>query len=574
MDLRSLALFRLCLGLLVCFDALAHLGSVSALYGPQGLLPLSLLDSASDSAWRWSLHAVNSSSAFQVLLIVLQALAGLALAGGYRTRLANLIAWVLAVSLINRNPLIVDSGDLLIAALLFWALFLPLSARWSLDASLAEPGAGDIEPSERSWASAALIVQIGSVFVFTALHRNGESWNGAALQQLFALDAFSHGIGPWLATQAALCAGLTRWSQWIQLLGPVLILLLRLAPRTSSALATATAALSALVLLQLALLQLLLLSSAGLGLLPWATLVALTALIGPAFWQRLGRKNLEAARPRLFYPDDRPQVRTAARLVLGILLVDAELAPARTNRRAESLARANGSWVLFDRDDSAHLRGAALLRLLRQSPMTAVLGRWLERPFFARIADRIYAGMTNPRWRLPAPSTGVTAPTSNNSRWIGVATLVVLSWNLLGLSASAPGLQAVLAPPLQLLRLDQRWDSLGPQPPADSRYWLATGNLASGQDVPVLEPERQSGTRWRLYEQRAAGHNVSADNKRLLLDTWSERTCRHWNARHPAAERLTSIRLLERIEAPAANQGAGRTEQRVLHRHECAGPAP
>ena len=43
------------------------------------------------------------------------------------------MAWVLMLSLHNRNPVVLNAGDVYFRVLLCWGLFLPLAARCSLD---------------------------------------------------------------------------------------------------------------------------------------------------------------------------------------------------------------------------------------------------------------------------------------------------------------------------------------------------------------------------------------------------------------------------------------------------------
>lgn len=67
-------------------------------------------------------------------LFALAAACAVALLVGWRTRLAALGCWLLLSSLQVRQPLIYIGGDSILRLLLFWGLFLPLSARLSLNA--------------------------------------------------------------------------------------------------------------------------------------------------------------------------------------------------------------------------------------------------------------------------------------------------------------------------------------------------------------------------------------------------------------------------------------------------------
>ncbi len=574
-DLRSLALFRFGLGLLVCFDALGRLGDVGAFYGDHGVLPLGLLSESGD-AWRWSLHRAMDGTGFSSLLILLQALAGLALAAGFRTRRATLLAWVLAVSLCNRNPLVLGAGDVLLCALLFWGLFLPLAGRWSIDATLTESPTP--EARHLSWASAALTVQVLAVFFFNALHRSGPEWTqqASAWQQLMMLDGISRGLSPWLAVEPGLSAAITHWSQWLQLLGPPLFLL----PTIGAARRRVgvSGVLRAIVLLQLLLLVALTLATLAMGSIGWLLLVGLAALVSGRFWDFLWRRRQRPAQARLrvFFDEHCAICRTASRMAVGLLLVDAELAPARSNRRADSLARANDSWVVLDHDDSAHLRGAALLLLLRRSPLLGWLGPALDKPVLREAADHRYRQLAPHRqrlargsaWLLPRPTASLV-PAVSASRWIGVILLLVLVGNALTLASPGNGLARLIAPPLQLLRLDQRWDAFAPSPPRQESRWTAPGRTIGAGDVNALPRDPAADEiRWRFYEERVGR---ATSNQAALLSAWTQRLCREYNAGRAAGspERLAEFRLVQLLRI-AGRHNDEQTEQRVLWRQDCA----
>jgi predicted DCC family thiol-disulfide oxidoreductase YuxK len=149
-DLRTLALFRAALGSVLCATVLPRAWLLQS-EGPG-----------------WSLHFAGGSMLFQGALLAAQALLAFCLAVGHRTRLAVVLSWFLLLSLHGRNPLVLTGADGLMAALLFWGMFLPLAARWSVDAALSTappppPGAA------LSWASAGLVLQALSLLLL-ALH--------------------------------------------------------------------------------------------------------------------------------------------------------------------------------------------------------------------------------------------------------------------------------------------------------------------------------------------------------------------------------------------------------------------
>ena len=132
-DLRSLAAFRIGIGALLLTDLGMRATDLTAHYTDDGIVPRSLLDDRLRDSWRWSWHMLNGSAAFQSALFLVAAFAAAALMVGFRTRFATVVSWLLLVSLHARNPFIVNAGDVLLRVVLFWSIFLPLGAVWSID---------------------------------------------------------------------------------------------------------------------------------------------------------------------------------------------------------------------------------------------------------------------------------------------------------------------------------------------------------------------------------------------------------------------------------------------------------
>jgi hypothetical protein len=173
-DLRSLAVFRIVLGVVMLQDLLGRWSDLALHYSDRGLLSREqVLDSL--NVWRWSLYFVNGTKEFAYLMFAITVVTCLAVIVGYRTRLAMVVLWILLVSLQVRNPLVLSGADSFLRLLMFWAMFLPVGAVWSIDQRLARG-----TPSPRPWyvsvASAALLLQIAFVYFFTALLKTGDEW--------------------------------------------------------------------------------------------------------------------------------------------------------------------------------------------------------------------------------------------------------------------------------------------------------------------------------------------------------------------------------------------------------------
>ncbi len=232
-DARALAALRVALGALLLADLAVRAGDLVALYTDAGVLPRAALHAQHPTLARLSVHALSGAAWVQSLLFLAAAVAAVALALGYRTRLATAVSLLFLVSLHLRNPLVLNAGDALLRRLLFWGLFLPLGGRWSLDALRR-----DADPPRRvaSVASAALLLQVVVVYTVNAAFKlRGDRWtSGEAMRYVFSLDQLTVRLGDLLAGYPALLEAFD-WL-WLALIcGSVLLVLLTGRARTAFA---------------------------------------------------------------------------------------------------------------------------------------------------------------------------------------------------------------------------------------------------------------------------------------------------------------------------------------------------
>lgn len=542
LDLRGLALFRAGLGAVLLVDALMRLCSSALLYADSGLLPRSVATGVIESA-RISLHLANGSALFALGLTLLQALAAAALLLGWRTRVASLLCWVLAVSAAARHPAIVGAGDALALALLSWGLFLPLAARWSLDA--ANSRLDDEDPAHFSWAGVVMLGQTLCVFLFPALAQPGSVGLGA----LPLFDALRPTVD------------LALW--WMLLIAPLLLFSFVLAPGRTILIARRAALFLALLLCALTII-----AGDG-GSLPWLGLCATALWIDRDLWARLGSQDAREGL-RIFHAEGEPRTR---HLALGLremlCLPQTSVAPAADSPRAARLMQPGKMLVVFDRDDTAHLDGAALQVLLRRSPLLRPLRGLLGSASMLGVCETLLSrGLRC--MPLSQGGTRSLAPSLGQGRG---RTLLVLTLGIWAAVAQlTPRGDAVgtwvdaLRIPLMPLGLDYNWIR---RTPTTGAGWIAVpGELRDGREVDartsaLKEPEFGpaqapliAGWRGRLYEQRLLAPNANA--ARLAL---AQHLC------SAAGESLARLRVVQML--PSRESSGAPAEQRVLLRHEC-----
>lgn len=224
-DLRSLALFRMGLGAILLADLAVRATSLVAHYTDTGLLPRSLATLSHSDRWWPSLHMLSGEPSWQIALFCLAATVSVALLLGWRTRWATVISWILLISLQNRNHLVLNGGDGLLRMLLFWSMFLPLGARWSLDSRLLGDRRGRrlTGPTVSSVPAACLLLQVAIVYWMTAAFKWNDDWlGGLGVYYSLSYDAYARPLAAWLLQYPQLMGWLSVATVWWEAVGPVL----------------------------------------------------------------------------------------------------------------------------------------------------------------------------------------------------------------------------------------------------------------------------------------------------------------------------------------------------------------
>lgn len=414
LDVRSLAVVRVALGLLVLIDLALRVGGLETYYGDDGVLPRAAWLRAYPGSF--SLHAASGSSLYLGALFALHAVAALCLVLGFRTRLATFVTWLLVVSLHTRNPALLQGGDALLGLLLFWGLFVPLGAAASVDAALA-PAA----PAPRRVASlgtAALALQMPLVYLTTGLLKGGPEWHSSftAIERALRDDFVSSHVGRWLAEAlpSSVLSGMTVSVLVVEVGLPLLLL----SPFRTEKLRFYL--LPALFLLQLGFLACL-----RIGLFPFISTTGAVVLLPSLFWQRLAERPAlralaarvgERARPlsralvSLLGPlgGGEPRFRlgtlsfVVVALALGFALVDnvASVAHEKLPRPLAEAGRAlrlRQSWKLFIRSSPTH-RWVVVVGKRADGTEVDLLADTVKAPSFARPAH-ISDGFESYRFR-------------------------------------------------------------------------------------------------------------------------------------------------------------------------------
>jgi hypothetical protein len=453
------------------------------------------------------------------------------MAAGYRTRVATVVTWYLVFALQVRNPAVDYGGDNVLRMMLFWSMFLPLGARWSLDRAAgrqSEPARGQV----LSVATVAARLQLCLVYWVTAALKWNPAWlgDGTALGTALRLDYLSTPAGRLLLRFPGLLRLLTRAAFGLELLGP----LAAWSPWRSGPVRS-------LVVLAFVVFHLGGIAPAfRLGIFPWVCAVAWTIFLPAWLWERLAAGRLGALMAAL----DRRDRRGAG----------------SATSVADSSRDANSAG-------DPHSAGAS-----ETGRATAPAGHAAGVAPGAGSARGSGSGRLSPgraAWRRPADA---------------LLALLLAYVVLLNLREIRPQRFGSLLPPVtdrlaETLALHQRWDMFTPAPPTDDGWPVAAARTRAGEVVDAwreapLDLSRPPSfaavygdARWTKYLT-----NLRRPSYVFHRRLFGNYLCRRWNAAHPGPgrlDRLTLVYMLERTLPPDRELPA---EPLVLYAQTCAGP--
>lgn len=572
LDLRALAAFRAAFGAVLLGDLSLRFGDLGAFYTDDGTLPRETLF-AIDEIGRFSLLFASGHGWWPGLLLALAWLAAVAFLFGWRTRLAALTLFVLVASLQSRNPLVLIGGDILIMALLFWSLFLPLAARWSVDAAVA------VHPPprsnrHRSIAGTGLLLQVCSVYFFSAILKRGEEWwpDGTAVYYALSLERYTTGFGRWLNQFDALTQALSYGVYFLQWLVPLLVF----AP---------------LLLMQLRTLAMVLLMGMHIGFLlclelghfPLVSLASLLVLAPPALCSAFARRARRSGRVLIYYDQDCAFCLASCRMLRSFLALRAGIAPAQSRVRAQRLMDAHWSWVVIDSGNVAHVKYDAFVALLRASPLLFWLAPVAALPPLRHAGTWLYDRVASQRGRVadgtawlwrPRPVQWRNGPLTGALAMAGLLTL--LAWNLATVDLLPRAALKPVQPIVYNLRIDQLWNMFAPQPSRLDGWIVAPAEREDGTEFDLRRPHgqldwgqpqppnRHRNVRWHTYEWRL----LEIRREEAFL-AYGRYLCRRYNAMAEAGERVQRFDLVY-VEYRSMPPGEARTpRRRTAWRHQC-----
>lgn len=522
-DLRSLAAFRIGAACVLLLDLWYRGQEITAYFTDVGVLPrmdrINILESGDEFGFRhtWSLHLLSGEYWAQLGLMLLAAMFASWLLLGYRTRLAAVASWVLLMSIDSRNPVLLNSGDVLLRSMLLWSLFLPLGARWSIDAAYA--GKTEQFPTRViSMASIAMLLQLcmmywfSTIFKMKSLDDMPSPWmrDYSAVYYALNCDAFASRIGLWLRQFPMVMQLLTGFSLWLEVVGP----LLAFSPWLTKWFRSGVVGIFIVFHIGLGL-------CLTIGLFPAICIVGWLVFLPSEFWDVIATRARNATAPLSYSAEQANERHDASRrFITGLatlVKLVADAIPPRVRTR---------------------VRG------------------WFARPETPYIRRRWYVEM-------------------------GIVCLLVyvVLWNVREINFKYWELRVMSRhwnAPARIFGLDQNWSMFAPLPRTEDGWLVMEGTLRDGtivnlwdfdKPLPWSKPLLVSATyhtqRWRKYLD-----NITTEPYAAYRIPFCEWLARRWNEEHATGEKgreVYRVELSHRIElTPPPGKPIPDPETRVL----------
>jgi hypothetical protein len=214
MDRRLLGLFRIYFGFLLLIDMLRRIPEATFFYSNEGVLSNHFSLYAPMIKPYFSLFTAFSTPTEVKVAFVLTAFAHCFYIVGYRTKVAQIVSFVLYTSLNTRNHFVENGGCVMVALVACWSMFLPLGDRFSVDAVLRSLRARrdftaaslndreGIRPDTTphvTLVALCFLLQIAVCYFFNTVHKHGLTWkNGEAVHWVLWQNRIATNLAAWL----------------------------------------------------------------------------------------------------------------------------------------------------------------------------------------------------------------------------------------------------------------------------------------------------------------------------------------------------------------------------------------
>jgi len=482
LDVRSLGLYRILLGLILMLDTLSRFGDRRDFYTDFGLISRDFFLTQMSLPWSFSLHYANGSETFVTLMLLLQLWVGFLVLMGYKTRWMIFFSFIFNVSIHNRNWLINNGGDDILRSILFISIFLPLATRFSVDEGLRK-NQSEEKQSLSFWTSTYLI-QVFCVYFFSYLLKDHFIWREefSAFFYSSRLDIFATPLTIWMREFDSLGVIITKFSIYLEWLGPLLLLFSFLTFKFFDRLRLS------LVLLFMSF-HFGIFLTMNIGLFPFIGMLIWIPFIPSSAWDFLGNKFKKQGLI-LFYDEDCLFCEKMVHILKSLFLPkEVIIKPAQSDVEVNKIMLEKNSWVVSNESGEFKTSYDGILELISHSPFLCwTYFFWNSKPLRVLGAKSYLFVSTHrqlmARWSqylIFKPVYKKNVALSFLYESLGLFILVsIFSWNLATIkrfNLEFPRLADVV----RFLHLYQEWNMFSPFPKMDN-IWVEVPATFSNAD--------------------------------------------------------------------------------------------
>ena len=390
-DLRSLALFRigLALSVLACITSYFH--DFSLIFPDDGIFPRRYSMGYYNTGF--SLFFLSGEQFYTGCILALGISAALLLMVGYYSRLACITCWIIIASLNSRLQEFLYFADTQLLVLLFWGMFLPLGARFSVDHALSRPRIAS--NNYASMATLAVLLQESYLYFFGALFKTSDNWhiNHTAIEYAFGMIDVKKTISDYLLQWPEFLKFLTMYVYYLEITAIIFLFL-----------PIFTSWFRLIMFILLACLHLGFAIFLNVGFFPLISISGLCVFIPAMVWNHISLKinYIFASQQHTIYYDKLCDFCCKICLIFRelSLLQSTPVEAAQDTPAIYALMQKENSWVVKTDTGKLLTKWEAIAYLWRHSPILFIAGIIFSLPFLKKPGNALYEIITTNRGNI------------------------------------------------------------------------------------------------------------------------------------------------------------------------------
>ncbi len=580
LDFRSLALFRILVGILIILDLIFRSEDLSNHYTDLGVLPTLAWKNFVAFDWAFSFHAWNGSVYYIAFVFLIHGIIAALFTIGVKTKLMTILLFIFTCSLQDRIWVVNNGGDDLLRLLLFICIFLPLNRRASVDYALSDNQPNHEKAVLNLWCVYFLFQLLGPYY-FSALLKNSPAWNESFTATYFALrlKIFAMPLGQWLLQYEGFLKLMTFFAIWLEWAGSILVLFNFVFFKYISSFRTI--AVFIFMGFHFALIFIL-----DLGMFPIWFIFFWTAFFPTSFWEFLISKFYQNDKHRLEIYYDR-DCGFCLKMVLIMksffLLPTTTIEPVQNHEKYNVIMEKENSWVVVNNKRETFTKFEGIIAVFRASPLLKYFVLSVDNLLIRRLGGVTYHWVSYNRKKVSIMTKYFRGANFNPLKFnpytnvFAVFCMVcVLYWNLGHLQGTQ--LQnPIIKKSVEYLHLTQKWDLFSPFPREVNTWLEIQGVTEKGEFWDLLTNKPYTGLntsdnfhksitnkQWRKY------YLVIMDNQ-FYLKLYAEYLCRKWNLKkdRPVNTRLQRFKIFLYKENNLLNGQVANSSRKLAWSHYC-----